>query len=404
LSGGPEMTFASYAQNCEDVLLWRALRHVDAGTFVDVGAGHPTYHSVTRAFSDAGWSGINIEPLPYLADALRSARPRDTTIHAAVSSATDDVVLTVVLDWDELSSIDPRRTADLNKDGRRLEEIRVPTVRLDDAITAAGLKEIHFLKIDVEGAELDVLSTIDLTAIRPWVVVVEVAAADGERHDRETIRNRFVAARYLPVYHDGLNDFFLADEHSDLRTAFDVPVNVTDGFVQVSAGDHVALDRIGRLLGLSVPVDSDEVFQRVSMLRADRIAFENRLKDQSREFDVERARLETEIDEQAQLRDLAEASLQAKDRTLAALELSAFARERLIAAYASGLERANLRVRELEAEGTTLRAVADERDAELAELRRRSELVLGSLSWRVTRPARVLLRPAVYARALRDRW
>ena len=42
--------FISYAQNFEDVILWRALNHVENGFYVDVGAMDPTEHSVTKAF------------------------------------------------------------------------------------------------------------------------------------------------------------------------------------------------------------------------------------------------------------------------------------------------------------------------------------------------------------------
>jgi hypothetical protein len=44
------LTFVSYAQNFEDVLLWRALRQVRNGFYIDVGAAHPDIDSVTRAF------------------------------------------------------------------------------------------------------------------------------------------------------------------------------------------------------------------------------------------------------------------------------------------------------------------------------------------------------------------
>ena len=44
------MTFVSYAQNMEDVMLWRALKDVDQGFYVDVGANDPNVHSVTKAF------------------------------------------------------------------------------------------------------------------------------------------------------------------------------------------------------------------------------------------------------------------------------------------------------------------------------------------------------------------
>ena len=35
------MTFVSFAQNFEDVILWRALRHVEHGQYLDIGAQDP---------------------------------------------------------------------------------------------------------------------------------------------------------------------------------------------------------------------------------------------------------------------------------------------------------------------------------------------------------------------------
>ena len=56
--------FVSYAQHGEDVIIWRALGERAAGFYVDVGAFHPRYDSVTRALYARGWRGINIEPQP----------------------------------------------------------------------------------------------------------------------------------------------------------------------------------------------------------------------------------------------------------------------------------------------------------------------------------------------------
>jgi methyltransferase FkbM-like protein len=92
------MTFISYAQNFEDVMLWRALKHVQAGFYIDVGAGHPDDYSVTRAFYDRGWRGINIEPTSRITR-LAGARPLDLNLHAAaVGQATDKLILFVVED------------------------------------------------------------------------------------------------------------------------------------------------------------------------------------------------------------------------------------------------------------------------------------------------------------------
>src|SRR5215207_3038394 len=81
--------FVSYAQNGEDVVLWRALRHVRRGRYVDVGAADPVEYSVTHAFYRRGWRGLNVEPVAQLADALRRKRPEDHTVVAAAGARAE---------------------------------------------------------------------------------------------------------------------------------------------------------------------------------------------------------------------------------------------------------------------------------------------------------------------------
>ena len=88
--------FVSYAQNGEDVILWRVFKDIVSGTYVDVGAADPTLFSVTRAFYDRGWSGINIEPAPEYATLLEEERPRDLTLRCGASDTSGEATLYVV--------------------------------------------------------------------------------------------------------------------------------------------------------------------------------------------------------------------------------------------------------------------------------------------------------------------
>jgi len=45
-------------------MLWRALKHIERGFYIDVGAWSSDLDSVTRAFYEHGWRGINVEPNP----------------------------------------------------------------------------------------------------------------------------------------------------------------------------------------------------------------------------------------------------------------------------------------------------------------------------------------------------
>ena len=55
------MSIVSYAQNFEDVLLWRALGDVVGARYLDIGAQNPVVDSVSLAFYQAGWRGVHVE-------------------------------------------------------------------------------------------------------------------------------------------------------------------------------------------------------------------------------------------------------------------------------------------------------------------------------------------------------
>lgn len=81
--------FISYAQNFEDVMLWRALKHVERGLYIDLGAQDPVVDSVSLAFHERGWKGIHVEPTSHYAQLLRDQRRGDTVIEAAISNVGD---------------------------------------------------------------------------------------------------------------------------------------------------------------------------------------------------------------------------------------------------------------------------------------------------------------------------
>src|SRR5471030_683971 len=85
------MTFISHAQNFEDVMLLRALGHLQDGFYIDIGAADPDEYSVTRAFYDRGWRGINVEPLPSYFQRLAAARPRDLNLNIALAQAPGEL-------------------------------------------------------------------------------------------------------------------------------------------------------------------------------------------------------------------------------------------------------------------------------------------------------------------------
>lgn len=222
------MTFSSYAQNFEDVMLWRALKHVDRGCYVDVGAQHPVIDSVSKAFYEHGWRGIHIEPVPHYAELLRQDRPDETVLEIALSDTEGSLELNVISGTGLSTAVDAY--AQRHQTERLLEHqrISVPAKTLKSALQPLAGKQVHWLKIDVEGFETQVLKGWDSEALRPWVMVVEATIPDSVETDYAVWDDILTAAQYRFVYFDGLNRYYIAREHGELAAAFASPPNVFD--------------------------------------------------------------------------------------------------------------------------------------------------------------------------------
>jgi FkbM family methyltransferase len=223
------MSINSYAQNFEDVMLWRALGHIESGTYIDVGAQDPVVDSVSLAFHEHGWHGIHVEPTPRYADLLRQQRPGDTVIQAAVGSGPGVLRFFEIPDTG-ISTADATIAAQHRERGFDVRETTVPCIALSEIFDTCTAPEIHWLKVDVEGFEQQVLCSWRPSAVRPWIVVVESTLPLTQIETRENWEATLVAYGYAHVYFDGLNRYYVSSEHPELQAAFSAPPNVFDQF------------------------------------------------------------------------------------------------------------------------------------------------------------------------------
>jgi FkbM family methyltransferase len=187
-----------YSQEGEDLILSRIFAGRNSGFYVDVGAHHPARFSNTYLLYCRGWRGINIDAMPGAMRQFQRQRPGDINVEAMVSSNTGPCTFFL---FDELALntasqevLQMRRTE--SPQYRVTRGITV-TPRPLAAILADNLPvgtDIDLMNIDVEGLDLEVLSSNDWERFSPEVIVVEILSTDLATI-QETELYKFLAAQ-----------------------------------------------------------------------------------------------------------------------------------------------------------------------------------------------------------------
>lgn len=147
-------------------------------------AGDP----LADAFSKTRWSGLLVEPVPYLYETLVARyrdRPEVRIERAAVSTHDGEApffrlrsVPGETPEWfNQLATLDravllKHRSSIPEIDSLLIEE-RVPTVRLDTLLARHGVSRIDLLVVDTEGHDWEILRALDFTRFRPALLMFE---------------------------------------------------------------------------------------------------------------------------------------------------------------------------------------------------------------------------------------
>jgi FkbM family methyltransferase len=195
----------SYSQNGEDVILSRVLSHIEIGNYIDIGAGDPVLDSVTKNFYDRGWSGINIEPDVRHFTNLLLNRPKDKNLQFCVAQVKGEVEFWIskTLGWStsdtEVQSVFPKE---------QVVQVEKRKTLLLDEILEMSLSPVHFLKIDCEGGEIQILESSHLKKNRPWIIIVEAVVPRINTSLVNELKKVMATKEYDFKLFDGLNCYF----------------------------------------------------------------------------------------------------------------------------------------------------------------------------------------------------
>ena len=146
------------------------------GFFLDVGSGHGTIGSNTKALEELGWTGICVDPFPTHMEG-RTCRMEKVVVS---SSAGQVVKFHTHSGLGGIADTLGKWKAEAEKS----PAVELTTVTLAEVLKGANAPPfIHFLSLDIEGAELEALRGVPFEKYRFGAMAIEHNDEEPKRTD-----------------------------------------------------------------------------------------------------------------------------------------------------------------------------------------------------------------------------
>jgi FkbM family methyltransferase len=192
------------------------------GFFVDVGAHDGVSINNTLYFDKYNnWTGINIEPIKSVYDRLVSNRPNNINLNCAVCNKDGETEFLCNTGYTEMISgikdtFDQRHLQRLENENRQMgsttQVITVNTKKLETICDEHNISHIHYLSIDVEGAEFEVIKSINFDK-----VFIDVIGFENNYNDVSVPIVEYLENKNFVMIHLSL-DIFIINKKSAFFT------------------------------------------------------------------------------------------------------------------------------------------------------------------------------------------
>jgi FkbM family methyltransferase len=176
----------SYAMDGEDLAIDQYIEKKEKGFYVDIGAHHPIHRNNTQLLFNRGWEGINIDVNQFSIDLFNFLRPDDLNLLTAISDQEGEITFYYQKKFSQLNTTD-KKIAHEHFNGNFNERL-VKCQSIHNILINSKYKEvkIDFLNIDVEGAEMKVLRTLNFEIYDPKLICIEILGyRDLDSKERE---------------------------------------------------------------------------------------------------------------------------------------------------------------------------------------------------------------------------
>jgi FkbM family methyltransferase len=205
----------SYSQSGEDILISAILNNIRRGphTYLDIGANHPYNLSNTYLLYEQGGHGVLVEPDKNIFKRLKSKRRRDICLNVGVSFGSESNAEFYIMSADVLNTFSREEAERVDSMGTyKIKNIlTVPLMPINNIIEKNFKNCPDLISIDVEGLDLEIISTLDFQKYRPSVFCIETLTYSENKTEKK-LKNiiEFMISKDYFVYADTyLNTIFV---------------------------------------------------------------------------------------------------------------------------------------------------------------------------------------------------
>jgi len=173
----------SYSMEGEDLELLKLTKNINQGFYVDAGCYHPLRLNNTYLLYKKKWNGLNIDLSEFSIDLFNYMRPDDANVHSAISNSESEVIIYHQKKISQLTTI-KKDIAQQRMKGL-IKEKKITSKRLTTILNKSRFRnrKIDFLNIDLEGADMSALQSLDFEIYRPKIICVEITDKILEKSD-----------------------------------------------------------------------------------------------------------------------------------------------------------------------------------------------------------------------------
>ena len=164
----------TYAMDGEDIAINDYVEIKNDGFYLDIGAHHPIQRNNTYLLFKKGWQGINIDVNEFSIDLFNFLRPKDINIQTAISDKPGEITFYYQKEFSQLNTTEKKIAKQSFNNHFKEKNIKCETINNILERSKFKDRQIDFLNIDIEGAEIKALNSLNFEKYSPKVICIEI--------------------------------------------------------------------------------------------------------------------------------------------------------------------------------------------------------------------------------------